>query len=233
MREKEKVIITEHVFEVRHVASGTFLDIRGNIADYIRDAKIFPHWNIGRNTVQFRDKEDKAETDAGFVGYKSAGYIVFNAPTRNYFQDKAVKFWKVVNENKHYKIPELLRVGIRTKAFFPLSKTFEVIRSSIYEKFFTKEAQTLIGGNLDDLQLVVDYIEQGFKVFLRGGPIKKEEANKFFNFEEKEFENNGLFLDLDFFKTKDISHTSVEMLIPNVMNITWKKLETIARELKF
>jgi len=27
-KDKDKIIITEHIFEVRHIASGTFLDVR-------------------------------------------------------------------------------------------------------------------------------------------------------------------------------------------------------------
>ncbi len=129
--EKEKTILAEHVFEVRHVASGTFLDVRGCVADYIKENSLFPHWTIDTNIINFRDSEKQAVTDAGFIGYKSAGYIVFNSPTQNYFSDKSIKFWKTLIKNKHYKIPELLRIGIRTKAFFPLSKTFEDIKNKV------------------------------------------------------------------------------------------------------
>ena len=230
---KGRTILAEHVFEVRHVASGTFLDVRGYVADYIKECKLFPHWNIDTNIVNFRDKEKKAATDSAFIGYKSAGYIVFNAPTKNYFPDKSAKFWNTLIKNNHYKIPELLRIGIRTKAFFPLSETFEEIRNAIYNKFYTKESQNLIGGSLNDLQLVIDYEEEGFKVFLRGGPIKKGKATKYFNFESEELKNGGLFLDLDFFKKDPIEHKNIPPLIKTAINITWKKLETITRGLGF
>jgi len=231
--DKDKTMVTEHVFEVRHVASGTFLDVRGYVADYIRDSKLFPHWNIDTNIVRFRDARKAVKVDAAFIGYKSAGYTVFNAPTKNYFPDKTVKFWNILKANKHYAIPDLLRVGIRTKAFFPLSKNFEEIRDTIYGKFFTEFSHSLIGRNLDDVQLVIDYREEGFKVFLRGGPIKKEEAKKYFNFKTEGFQNNGLFLDLDYFKTENISHKNVPDLISAAMNITWKKIETMTKGLNF
>ncbi len=38
-----KIMASEHVLEVRHPASGTFLDVRGHIADYIRNQKHFSH----------------------------------------------------------------------------------------------------------------------------------------------------------------------------------------------
>ncbi|RLD37338.1 MAG: hypothetical protein DRI74_06975 [Bacteroidetes bacterium] len=230
---KEKTILAEHVFEVRHVASGTFLDVRGYVADYIKECGLFPHWNIDANIVNFRDQEKKAKTDAAFISYKSAGYIVFDAPTKNYFPDKSIKFWKILNENNHYKISELLRIGIRTKAFFPLDKSFEEIRDTIYAKFYTKESQALIGGSLDDIQLIIDYEEEEFKVFLRGGPLKKGEAAKYFNFESEEFKNTGLFLDLDFFKKEALNHKDIPQLLNTAVDISWKKLETIARGLDF
>ena len=232
-KNKNKTMITEHIFEVRYLASGTFLDVRGYVADYIKNSSLFPHWNIDTNVVHFRDFQKPPYKDSAFIGYKNAGYVVFDSPTKNYFQDKTKMFWKILNENKHYEIPDLLRVGIRTKAFFPLSKSFEDIRNTIYEYFFTQTSRSLIGGVLDDLQLIVDYKDGDFKILLRGGPIKKEEAKKYFTFEANEFQNNGLFLDLDFFSTENINHKSVPNLVQHAVNLTWIKLENIAKALRF
>lgn len=46
----KKMILSEHVPEVRHVASGSFLDVRGFVADYIREKGIFSHWK--RNSIK-------------------------------------------------------------------------------------------------------------------------------------------------------------------------------------
>jgi hypothetical protein len=232
-KNEEKTMLTEQVFEARHEASGTFLDVRGFVADYIRNLRLFPHWNIDANKVQFKDARTPPYKDAASISYKNFGYTVFDSPTKNYFQEKTSKFWNALRENKHYEIPKILRVGIRTKAFFPLSRSFEEIRDKIYEKFFTQDSHLLVSKSIDDLQLVIDYKEEEFKVYLRGGSIKKEEAKNYFSFEAKEFQENGLFLDIDYFKTENINHNDISNLIIKATDMTWKRLETIARGMGF
>jgi len=59
----EKVMLAEHTLEVRHFASGTFLDVRGYVADYIRQEGAFPHWQIDANVVNFRDESNVVKSD--------------------------------------------------------------------------------------------------------------------------------------------------------------------------
>ena len=80
-KEKDKIMLAEHILEVRHEASGTFLDVRGYVADYIRGKNIFPHWKIDTNIINFRDIANGINKEGAFVGYKSAGYIVYNPDT--------------------------------------------------------------------------------------------------------------------------------------------------------
>ena len=50
---RDKVMVTQHVLEVRHEPSGSFLDVRGYVADYIRNSGHFPHWKIESNIIPF------------------------------------------------------------------------------------------------------------------------------------------------------------------------------------
>jgi hypothetical protein len=117
--DKNEIMIAQHIFEVRYAASGTFLDVRGNIADYIRAEGFFPHWKIDANVINFRDEAGTIKSDGAFVGYKSAGYVGLNPQTRNYFSDRASSFWKLLIKNSHYKIPQPVRFGARTTLFVP------------------------------------------------------------------------------------------------------------------
>jgi len=114
-----------------------------------------------------------------------------------------------------------------------LQKICYAIKNNIYKKFYTQESRSLIGGSIDDIQLAIDYSEEAFKIFLRGGPIKKGEAFKYLNFQSEELKNCGLFLDLDFFKEEPIKHENIPQLINTATAMTWKKLETIARGLGY
>jgi hypothetical protein len=67
--ELENKMVASQVFEIRHAAVGGFLDVRGHVADHVRDSRFFHHWNIQNNVVHFRDQPDHAEKEGAFVGY--------------------------------------------------------------------------------------------------------------------------------------------------------------------
>lgn len=224
----EKIMLSEHVLEVRYKASGTFLDVRGYIADYIHQNGVFPHWNIDTNVVNFRDESNVIKTEGAFVGYKSAGYVTLNPQTRNYFTDRASSFWNMFIKNDHYKIPNPLRFGARTKLFVPSTQSFDKINKVMFEELFTEKARSLIGGKETDLQFTVELQEDVFDVRVVGGPLHKDESRKFFKFDAEQFSQCGLFLDIDYFKTDGLSLPNVPKLLKHAITLTWEKAELIA-----
>jgi hypothetical protein len=226
--EKDRVMIAEHVLEVRHAASGTFLDLRGYIADYIRTVGFFPHWKIDTNVVNFQDEANTIKTEGAFVGYKSAGYVVLNPQTHNFLTDRASSFWKLLIKNDHYKIPEPTRFGARTKLFVPSRKSFEEINKAMFEVFFTEKVRSLLGGKETDFQFTVESKEDEYDVRVVGGPIRKEEAGRYFQFDSEHFKQCGLFLDIDYYKTDGLSMDSVPKLLKRSVDLTWEKAERIA-----
>ena len=115
MKKEEKFIVSEHVLEIRHQASGRFLDVRNDVADHIKGADLFPHWQIETNVVNFRDAPQKPEKIGAFAWFKSAGIFVYDPETRNYFEDKAGKFWKTLLKNQFYNVPDITRFGCKTR----------------------------------------------------------------------------------------------------------------------
>ncbi len=216
---KQKVL-TEQVLEVRNRVSGLFLDVRGEVADFVRDNNFLPHWKIEANVVNFFDEESKIEKEGAFIGYKNAGYISLNPPTDNFFKEKANKFWKLINTNKRYQIPEPTRFGLRTKIFIPSQKTFEEINNQFYELLFSSKGRSLLGGKQTDLQFTVELNEAGFNLRITGGPIHKDEAKRYFQFDDDEFKNTGLFLDIDIFKNDNIRKEEIPSLIQSAVDMT-------------
>jgi len=98
---EDKVIVSEHVLEVRHQATGRFLDVRGYVADHIKGADLFLHWEIDSNVVNFRDAPQKPKKIGAFAGYRSAGVFVYDPDTRNFVEDKSGKFWRTLTKNNH------------------------------------------------------------------------------------------------------------------------------------
>lgn len=231
--DRDKIILAEHVLEVRHEASGTFLDVRGYVADYIRREKFLPHWKIDMNVVNFRDESEKIKTEGAFVGYKSSGYVVLNSQTRNFFTDRAIAFWKMLLKNEHYQLPQPTRFGTRTKVFVPSGMTFEDINKAMFEGLFSEKARDLVGGKEKDLQFTIDLRESSFDVRVVGGPIHKDEAGKYFQFESDHFGKCGLFLDIDHYTTSDLTLEAIPKLLNKAVDLMWEKAERIATGLGF
>jgi len=230
-KDKDKIMLAEHLVEIRHEASGTFLDVRGYVADYIREKKLFRHWNIGPNLINFQDMEGEIKKEGAFVGYKNAGYIVYNADTKNYFTDKASAFWKTLLENAHYKVPDPTRFGVRTKIFIPTSLKFKELSKLLFDTFYTEKAKKIIGGKEKDLQLVVDLAEGQFEVKLHGGPMHEDEVEKHLNFKSEHFSKCGVYLDLDYYKTENLSHKDIPKLLKEAIGYSWLKAERITSEI--
>lgn len=230
-KQNDKIMLAEHILEIRHAASGSFLDVRGYVADYVRSCNLFPHWKIDDNVVNFRDMPDGIKLEGAFAGFKSAGYMVYNPETRNYFVDRANAYWKILQKNKHYKIPEVTRFGARTKVFLPSKKSFEEINSITFKTFYTDKARELIGGKETDVQFIFELTEEKYNVRLTGGPIHKNEVGKYLSFQSDEFNNTGVFLDLDYYINDGIKHDEIPKLLKTAIFKTWKKIENIAGEL--
>ncbi len=146
------------------------MDSRGRLADYIRDEKFLPHWNIDANAINFRDQKASIKTEGGFIGYKNAGYIVQNPQTKNFFQDRAIAFWELLMANVDYTIPEPSRFGCRTKMFFPSKISFSKLNNIMYKQIFTENFKNTVGGSEDDLQFTLTLKESGYNISLHVGP---------------------------------------------------------------
>lgn len=228
MKQKKKVIVSEHVLEVRHQATGRFLDVRGNVADHVRGSDMFPHWQIKTNVIAFSDAPDKPNKVGAFAGFKSAGLFAYDPDTRNFFQDKCAKYWKILASNQFYTLPELLRFGCRTKVFLNSDKSFEQINKDLTERFFSDRIHELDKNPIRDFQIVLEFVAHQFQSRIVVGPIHKEEADKYFSFESDHFSETGLYLDIDIFKTRDLQATEIPALTNEAMDVTWGKIDAIA-----
>ncbi|MEJ2497280.1 MAG: hypothetical protein P8Y43_07390 [Sulfurovaceae bacterium] len=229
--ESNSEMTTQHIMEIRYTPSGGFLDTRGYLADYIREGDILPHWQIEENVIHFRDDPREVQEEGAFIGYKNSGYIVYDPETKNYFSDKTKKFWKLFSKNKEFIIPELSRVGIRSKIFIPIKQEFDFINHTIASKIYSSSIDALLGSKMTDSQFVFTLNESQFQVRIMGGPIHKEEAYRLFDFSSDAFEKCGLFLDIDVATTSDLTISKVTSIIDKSMEITWKKIDSFAKEL--
>jgi hypothetical protein len=229
---KDSVIVSEHILEVRHQASGRFLDVRGLVADHIKTGEIFPHWQIDTNVVNFRDASGAPKKIGAFVGYKSAGLYVYDPDTRNYFEDKVGKFWRSLTSCQLYALPELTRFGCRTKAFLNSEKSFDEINRNLYAKFFSRNFHEMLGERQKDLQVVIDLESTDFSIRITCGPIHKEEATRYFSFSSDHFKETGVYIDIDYSKKENIDIKEVPKLTKSAIQATWERIDKIAQEVE-
>ena len=98
----------------------------------------------------------------------------------------------------------------------------------MYEGLFNEKARSLFGGNEQDLMVTIIAKEAEFDIRISGGPIHKNEASQYFQFESDYFEKCGLFLDMDYYKTTDLSNPEVPQLLRNAVDLMWRRAERIA-----
>lgn len=225
----EKLMLAEHVFELRHAASGSFLDVRGFVADYIRDSGFLPHWKIEATIVSFRDGESKVDKEGAFASYNSLGYLTNNPTTQNFFVDRGTQFWKMLQKNGHYRIPELKRFGARTKVFLPSEASFDEVSRAVFSNLYSEKLRKEFHGTEKDVMFVIELRTAGFDVRIAGGPMHPDEVAKHLSFESMEFKKTGLFLDCDYYRTDALDEQDVPLLLHKAVDLTWDSVERLAR----
>lgn len=223
-------VVVEHILEVRHEASGSFVNLRGKLADYVRSTGFFPHWKIDPTHVNFHDGEKEIEKEGAFVGFLSVGFVTRNTDVNSNFVERANEFWTLIREYEHYALPALTRFGCRTKIFFASRRSFDQINRKLYFDFLSGEARALIGGEETDLQLTVEFKDDTFEARLTTGPLHKGEARekKLFDSESKHFDRAGLFLDIDYFKKESVRSDEVAGDIELAVRSAWLKANAFA-----
>jgi hypothetical protein len=232
MPEKGKVMVTNHIIEIRHGAIGKFLDVRGSIADHVRISGFLPHWKIEQNVVQFLDDDIKVDKEGAFAGYKSFGYLTNNPPKKNSFQDRAFSFFKLMLKNPYYRIQAATRFGCRSRVFLPSEADFESIHKTLNEKLLSANLREIVANKETDLQVVIEFKEGRFDGRLILGPMHKDEVKSHLSFESEHFSKTGLFIDIDYFITGNIECSKLQAILKEGMSLTWDKVDAITQKLE-
>lgn len=220
--------VAEEVIEIRYKPSGSFINNSGLIADYIESTGIFPSWEIDQNTVIFKDSDSEPKQLSAFVSFRNAGFVCFDAPTANFFNDKASSYWKALESNKVFKIPPIQRLGLRNRCFVKSNLPFEVLEKKLFDALFSTDISQKIGGVRKDLQVVFDLIEGKNKIKLIIGPLKANEAKTQFRFPSEHFTNTGLFVDIDIYKEYEGKSADVIPFIREASKSAWDKIDIVA-----
>ena len=225
--EQTQLIIAEHLFEARFRPIGSFLDVRGHVADHVSAAFGIPQWRIDQHTINFHDVNEGIDKIGAFVSFRNAGLEAHDAPTRNFFEDKAEAFWKAFQSFSGFEIPQINRLGVRTKAFLKLDLPFEKIEQTLTSKLLTSDAVSIFGSKPADFGVVVGLEEKGLKLRIQLGPFKKKEVQQFFRFKSEHFESAGVLVDCDVYSDELQDAHSVPKNIRAGAKLAWLKTDNI------
>ena len=74
---------------------------------------------------------------------------------------------------------------------------------------------------------MLDLKENNYQVRLILGPVKPDEVKRYFNFSAKEFNQAGLYIDVDYYRNGEIPIDTINELLSKAMELTSEKVDRI------
>ncbi|MFB3923094.1 MAG: hypothetical protein ACE145_15335 [Terriglobia bacterium] len=229
----ESHVSSDHFLEIRFKPLGSFLDMRGRVADFISEKGLFRHWLITQDRIEFWNADDREDDpERAFAAYKNCGYQVHTPPTKNYFSDRASKFVSTLGEAPEFRYPTVERLGVRAKLYYSVAgASFEDIVDAFQSKLLVDSSRKLLGTRILDFGLNLDFREKGFSLNVRTGPMKKTQFVKEISpfSEDEQISDSGIFLDVDVFRLGgDGNPSSLTNDIKAFHSMCWERLALLA-----
>lgn len=216
--------VAEETMEVRYKPAGSFLNAVGELADFVEQRGLFPHWTIESNVVQFRDAEKQTKNLSAFISFRNAGFVSLDAPTANFFADKASSYLAQVCENPHFKVPKIQRVGVRNRCFVKSDHSFEQIDQRLFQVLFRDDFSSLFEAKRVDQSAIFEMTSGDTSIRLFIGPLRSNEAPKHFSFQSDHFASAGLIVDIDTFSLAERTPTSAIAFIRKNAPVAWDRI---------
>ena len=213
-------MISTHFLEIRYEPLAIFLNIRGGIADFVKDQRQFPHWEIGSNRVDFWKQGDRAHK--GFVSFRNCGYEIQDPPTEHFFRDHAAKFISTLEKFPGLPFyPPIKRIGVRARFYHPVENiNFEELRERFFNKFFTPGLSNIFDARVDDVGAHLNFRDGDIFLNTISGPMKREQFLKQYSpgRAEGSVPPLGLFLDVDCFR-HELGKLKTKTLIAEIKSL--------------
>ncbi|MGH8603900.1 MAG: hypothetical protein ACREXR_14365 [Gammaproteobacteria bacterium] len=230
MPEKVDPVTNEHVLEVRYKPNPRILDHRGRWAEQISEYMGLQHWRIIENRIDiFSDNE----VEHAFVGFRNAGFIVVDSPTKNFFPDKAAKLFRFL-----FGLPDfgtslhIERLGVRSKFCTPFNGSFEELVHLFSSRYvgLRPQAGTAVGASVRiiDAGALLNCVDKLGNFNTQSGPLARTQISDFFK-KNSGFPEIGLFYDIDYFlrPNRKVAEKDVLTNIRDFAAEAWERHERI------
>jgi hypothetical protein len=195
-------VINEHILEIRYKANPKILDFRGTWAEGISNHMDLKHWRIVDNRIDVYNENSSLHA---FVGFKSAGFVAQDTDTKNFFPDKAVKFFKYLCSLDGFGHDiHTTRIGLRSRFVQAYNNSFEdlMIKYSQNYLMLTEEAKKTINAELVDIGGPLNFKDKIGNFNTMSGPMKSEQLKNYFE-NRNDLPEVSLYYDIDYWVIPD------------------------------
>jgi hypothetical protein len=193
----------EHIFEIRFAPNPRILDHRGKWAELLSTHMTLSEWQIDTNRLDVFSTDQKTRV---FVGFRSAGMVLMDNPSRDHFQSQSDKFIRwLFRQTEFGSRLSVERIGVRLRFGARFNGTFEELRERITTRYLQIPAASRVAIGSDAAMLDIGATlnwKDGLGSFntTLGPMINKELTNQFKRGEENPPPEVGLYFDIDYFK---------------------------------
>ena len=229
-------MISEQILEVRFKPNARVLDRRGHWAEIIAQDMGLKNWKIVENRVDISSADSKIRA---FVSFKNFGLVILNAPTSNFFHDKAKKLIGVLSKLPDFDFPlGIQRCGIRSKICHELDIEVSEISSVIRNHFLIPKSLEPIGGaeNVIDSAIATYFNTDKGQLNIRISSNPENEIKAAFsNHPTDTLPTKGWISDIDYFST-DFENLSQKALVRRITEFSDeidRRYKAVSKMLKF
>ncbi len=220
--------INEQILEIRYKPNPKILDYRGSWAEAISDHMDLPEWRILENRIDVFDKEDG---DHAFVGFSNAGYVAHNTPTKNYFSDKTLKFFKYLFALTGFeKNPNIVRIGVLSKYYTEFNGEFNALKDKYTSNYLTltDKAKKMFNAQLIDIGGPLDFVDKFGNFNTLCGPMTEKQIHQFIQY-AKNPSPVGLYFQIDYWikPNRQMNENEILKNIQQFTNSSWDRFEAI------
>lgn len=216
--------LSEHILEVRFKPNPRILDQRGTWAELVSKELSLSEWLILENRF---DVHDKPKKETAFVGFRNCGYVCFDAPTINYFSDKATKFFKLLLAFEDFGDPLFIeRIGVRSKFITSHRKGFDDLRDRYASRYLilSEKAKEAIGAKLVDMGGPLNFADKLGNFNTVSGPMTKDQMKDFIR-RQGDYPEVGLYYDIDYWQrpNKELKGSEILAIIKSFATEAWNR----------
>jgi hypothetical protein len=223
-------LINEHVLEIRYKANPKILDFRGAWAEGISNHMDLKHWRILENRVDVFN--DNSSLHA-FVGFKSAGFVAQDTDTKDFFSNKAVKYFKYLFSLDGFGLDIYVRrIGVRARFAQEYKNSFEDLMTKYSQNYLrlTEEAKKAINAELVDIGGPLNFKDKEGNFNTMSGPMKSEQLQNLLDGREK-LPEVSFYYDIDYWITPDkiLNEREIIRTVKAFSLSTWERFSATSK----